>query len=746
MTNSVLALAMMGVLHTPVQDKVVDLSVKGSTLRVIADELGKEAGWKPTLDPSVENEVLVLRTKGMTVPVLIAKISEVTGTKWLQNGDQMLIQPDFTVRNAALAKVKAENAKQIIEARTKYYESLKPQKYKDGEEEFTYDPDKESLLLGSMVRGLSDQFLTSLAPGQRVVLSTNPTSMQRALGRIDVQAITDWIARENESRKVSEEDRQQMANDPEYQQYIEMFGNQMEQMMPKPITEAPQKVLLVAERSGRTDFDPIAITISLRVMGAKGNVLLENQMALSSEGDEYYDGMTAVATQEVRSAAEARGIPMPAGQEVQEPPRKPMPGDDILLTPSADVKTIFDASHINFKDLTATKMSARARELMMRTDLYEPMQFELGEFLYEAAEKRNMNLVALLPDFVNQYSEELPKKLIDVRESFPGFDLNETEADGWWSILPKEPAAVWAKRMDRRVLAGTLIAAQNKLFVPLDVLSTFMFRFPDAESNPMVSQRLRIFAPQMQNIMGGVGDDSQMMRVFGGMTQQERQVMRNGGSIPIAGLSAGPRSVLQEKFFGYRPTISPVDIEKDLNPQSPVDMMSGMMGMGMMLGGGGAGQTEPTELMPVGLPGNGMVSMRVNRENYMIALSKDGSMLPSVPPFGRIELSFLALMMKSPDVMNQMQEVNQMLQNLRTGVRDQLHMVVLIAPGQGAKSILSDPHDPDMSTSYSISNLPPAVRQQMDADSEALSKSPMGKFFEAMGGMGGMGGGGVIKP
>lgn len=738
MTSSVLALAMMGVLHTPNQDKVVDLAVKGATLRVVAEQIGQEAGWTPTFDPSVENEVLVLRTKGLSAEILISKISEVTGTKWTLNGDQMMIQPDFSVRNNALAAVRAKNAKAVIDARTEYYESLKPQKYKDGEEEFTYEPEKEALLIGDMIRGLSDQFLTGIGPGQRIVLSSNPTSMQRPLGRVNVQAITEWIARENESRKMSEEERQQMADDPEYQKYIEMMGGLGEAMMPKPITEAPQKVLLVVERSGRTDFDPLYIQITLRVMGAKGNVLIETQASLSPDGERYYGrGMAGVAVDTVSSEAISDGE-----DEPKAPPRKPMPGDEIPMTISPEVQGVFDATNVDFKDIASTKMSSKVRELMMRTDLYDPMQFEMGEFLYEAADKRNLNFVGLLPDYVMQYGGALPKKFVDVRLKFSQYELNEKEEGGWWTVLPTEPAKVWTKRMDRRALTGTLMAAQSRLFIPLDVLSTFMFRFPDAEANTMVSQRLHMFAPQMQNVMGALGDDSHMLRVFGGMTQQERQMMRNGGSLPIGRLSSGARSVLQEKFFGFMPTITSVDVDKDLKPQTPAEMMSGMMGMGMMFGSGGAGGSEPTEIMPTGLPMNGMVTMKVNRESYMIAMSKDGNLLPNVPPFGRTELAFLSLMMNNAEVASQMQEVNQMLQNLKTGVRDQLHMVVVVAPGQGAKAVLSDPHEPDMNATYSINNLPPAIKQQMDADGDALAKSPMGQIFGTMGGMGG----GVIKP
>jgi|GEM_PF-4245081 len=744
MTSSILALAMMGVLHAPIQDTAVDLAVKGSTLRVIGEELGKQAGWTPTFDPSVENEVLVLRVKGLKAEDVVAKIAAVTGTKWTLNGDQMMVQPDFTVRNAALAAVKAKNAKTVSEARVRYYETLKPQTFKEGEEEFTYEPEKEALILGEMIRGLSDQFLTSITPGQRIVLSSNPTSMQRGLGRVNVQAITEWIARENESRKMGEEERQQMMNDPEYQQYMEMFGGRMDEMMPKPITEEPQKVLLIAERFGRTDFDPLSITITLKVMGAQGNSLVETQTVLSEEGDEYYSqGMAGVAVA-TRELSESGMIP---GQEPSdEPARKPMPGDEIPMTISEEVKAVFDATNVDYENPLATTMSPNARELMMRVDLYDPMQFEIGEFLYEGAEKRNLNFVGVLPDYIRQYGNELPEKFGEVRDRFPEFDLKETEEGGWWSVLPEEPAEVWADRMDRRALTGTLMAAQNRLFVPLDVLSTFMFRFPSANENTMVSQRLRLFAPQMQSLMGGFGDEDDMMRVFGGMTQQERQVMRNGGSIPIARLSAGPRSVLQEKFFGYMPSVSPVDMEKDLNTGNPVDTVNDMMGMGMSMGMYGRTGTEPTEIMPTGLPANGSVTMRVNRESYMVALSADGGLVANVPPFGRTELAFLSMMMKSAEVMAEMQEVNQMFQNLRTGVRDQLHMVVLIAPGKGAKSVLSDPQDPDMNTKYSISNLPVAVQQQMEADAAAIQKSPMGKFFEAMGGMGGLGGGGPIKP
>ena len=743
MITSILALAMMGTAKSPVQDAQLDLAVQGATLRAVGAEIGEKMGWDVVMDPSVESEVLVLRTKGQSASAVIAKISEVTGTRWIANGDQMLVQPDFDARNRELAKARMENSTKIIEAKKKFLEGMGPQTYKDEDgEEFTFEPDNDRILIGEMIAGLTDQFLTSIGPGQRVVLSSNPTPMQRALGRFNAQRITDWIKSENEGRQISEEDRLNMINDPEYQQYIQMFGGSMDQMMPKPITEAPQKVLLIVERSGRTEYDTPRLQITLKVQGQTGNTLLStNAMLTAGGGSEfYYPGMSEAVEIAVES-----GIPIP-GQETEQPePRKPMPGDDLAMTVSEDVKAIHEATNVDFENPLGMKMSPKARDMMMRVDLYEPMRYEVGEFLFEAAEKMDKTLVVHLPDRLIQYGNDLPTKFGEVRDRFDAYGIEEKTDGDFWMVTPKKPGMAWTTRMDRKALAGTLSEAQNRMFLSLDTLATFKYRFPDADRNSISAHRLGVFAPQMEGALMG-GSSNSMIRLYGAMSVGERQALRSNGSLTLGRLSSAARGVLQEMFFGFGGSVESVDIDKDLAPADPAGMMGDMMGMGGAFLGGGVQGTEPTEVMPNGLPANGIIAMKTHQETYLMAVTKEGGVSPGLPPIGRMELAMVSLMMKNPQFLAEMDQYAEVLRNLRAGSRDNLHLVVMTAPKMGKKGVLTDARDPDMTKVYGLTNLPEALRAQMDADREALEKSPMGKFFEMMGGGGFGGPGGPIKP
>ncbi|MBS1712522.1 MAG: hypothetical protein JSS71_12430 [Armatimonadetes bacterium] len=741
MTLSLLAAALIGTRFAPAQDAKLDLAVPGATLSAISQEVGAQLGARVILDPSVANDLAVVWLKGKPASEVLAKIGEVTATKWTLAGDVLTVTPDMEARNREFAKVRAKNTEAILKARKAFFDNLQPKKYKDEDgKEYEYDAPNEQYLIGDLLRNVPEQTLISLAPGQRLVLSSRPTAMQRPLGRFDSKRVMDWIADTNKQFDQSEEEMQQMRDDPEYQQYMQIWGEAFMDSMPKKITEAPQKLLLILERDNESEFEEVSIHVVVRVQGASSKSLLTTEAWLGEEMGAYEVVGDAVA-QQTTTAAPARAA---GSDEGQGEPRKAMPGDEIPIEFSSDAMLLRDAwGSTNPENGMpgVPKMSRRTMELLADPVSYEPMRYEIGEVLMQAAEKRGLPLVAAMIDEIDTDSRDMPKTLGALRDELPYYEMDESEADGWWQFKLSNPAPNWAKRVDRAALAGLLKESLTRTFVSLDTLATFVYRFPMALSNTVSGSRLRLVAPQLAQSFTGVQDPS-LLRFYGSMSFGERQRLKQNGSIPLGALSSEAQRELSRKFFGAGASLDPVDLEKDLGDKDLVQMISGSIGMGMAFGG--MTGHEPTEAMPNGLPREGIVAMKVNKDDYLLPMGKEGGLINSLPPFGRAELAFFSLLMKNPEFMAQMDQFGEVLSYMRSGKRDNLHIAVLVAPKLGTKGTLSDMHEPDMAHVYSLMNLPPAMKQQMDADGAALQNSPFGKMFEQMGSMGGPSG--PIKP
>lgn len=738
MTTSLIVAALMGNLRHPSQDAQLDLAIPGATLASVSQQIGTQLGARVILDPSVANDLVVIWVKSKPASQVMQKIGEATATKWTLTDGVLTVSSDSAVRSQEFAKVRAQNAKDILESKRTFLENLKPQKYKDDDgEEYEYEPATEQYLIGDLLRNVPDQTLTSIQPGQRLVLSSRPTPMQRPLGRFDSKRVMDWIA-ENNAQFEGTEGAEDYQNDPEYQQYIQMFGQEMLEMMPKPIKEQPQKLLLILERDNESEFEEVSIHVQVRVQGASTLTLLSTDTWLGSqsEGEVFAE---AVDQQTVSAPARA------AGTQDHEEPRKPMPGDDIKIEFSKDallLRAAWGDSDSQTGMPSMPKVSGRVKELLADPVTYEPMRYEIGEVLMQAAEKRGLPLVAPMIDEIDIYERDMPKTLGDLRDELPWYEMEEAEKDGWWQFSLTDPAPNWAKRMDRQALAALLQESAKKTFVSLDNLATFIYRFPAANQNTVANSRLKIVAPQLMSSFGG-GNELDMMRLYGSMSPGERQRLKQSGSITIGALSSNTQSELSRQIFGAGGSLMPVDPQKDLADQDIVKMVSGSFGMGMGMGYGYAGH-EPTEALPNGLPRNGVLGAKVDTDNYLVAMGPEGGLVSGLPPLGRAELAMLALMMKNPEFLAQMDQYGEMLRFLRTGRRETIRLAALVAPKLGIKGSLQDLKEPDMANAYTLTNLPGPLKTQVEADLQTLQNSPLAKMLEQMGSMGSPSG--PIKP
>ncbi|MBX3115598.1 MAG: hypothetical protein KF836_13615 [Fimbriimonadaceae bacterium] len=718
------------------QTPALNLEFHGGTLSTLAKDIEAQTGWKLNVHPEVANDIVVVYSNGESTENIIKQLAKATASTWALNGDEMQILPDVTMRNQQWQTSQQAYNQQVIKARQTYLNSVKKRTIKDDDgEEYEYEPELEQKILAELIANAPVQTFTSLQPGGRVVLSSNPNRIQVALGRFNAQDVTEWIKQHNESVKLMNDpslggDVEGMGIDPEYMNMI--MG-----MMPKQeeIKEPPAKMLLVISRSRRGMFGGGGITCTAKVIGRTGKTLLQTSTNL---GGGYYGELVAVSAEAMSSTSD----------QEQEPKKVEKPGDDLKIDWPEETKQVKDALRIDFDPSAANlSMPKKVREILLRPDLYEPMKYELGDGLIATAKLLKKPLVAVVPDEIFQFSEELPETIGAFRESLQAHDVVELEEGGWLVFAPKDPAKTRSERVSRIALTQMLALGQNRMFLPLDPIADFVYQYPKASENSVASNVMRMFAPQIFMSIFGETSSTDHLRLYGSMSRAHRNSLKTGTPLQVNQMPPATRTVVEQLVFGADGKISAVNPETALEPMSVSKMMQDMMGMGMSMGaGGGVGTEEPTELFPNGLPPAGRLAMKAHKTQYLVAVSADGSAMKMNMPFGRMELAVWGLLSKNPSFMAEMGNMDSYFRNMRAGYRNELKFAMFLTPSLGFSGELLDIEEPDMNRKYSIYDLPDGLKQQVAGDITELEASPFGKMMQMMGDGGFGNGGGTIKP
>jgi len=743
MAASLFVLATLGsAALSSIQDPKLELDFPGGTLTTLAKEIETQTGWKLTVHPDVANDVVVVYSNGKDSTEILKQLAKVTATTWTLDGDQMQVLPDINVRQRQSQEALQKYAAELTKARQEYLNSMVKRKIKDEDgEEYEYEPELEQRILASLIANVPIQTLTNLRPGGRIVLSSNPNRAQVALGRFNAQDVQLWINQHNEMVKTmneSEFDNEEIEGiDPEL---LKMMG---EAQKPQEIKEAPAKMLLVLSRSrgfGMFGGGNKSIQITAKVIGQSGKTLLQTMTSIGAGYSGMFEAAVAV------SSGEQISIPTRPGDD-EPPPKAKLPGDDLKIAFSEETKLVKEALRMDFNpESTKLTMTKKIRDILMRPDLYEPMRYELGDGLVAAAKALKKPVIASLPDEIFSFSDKMPETVGEFRETLNIHSVVQSDEDGWWTVVPKEPTDVRATRVSRVALAEMLAIGQNRMFLPLDPIANFVYQNPDAAENAVASTVLRMFAPHIFMTMFGGNTSTDHLRLYGSLNSGQRKAVRNGTPLQVAQMTQSTRSIVDMLVFGADGRISAINPESVLEPVSVAKLMQDSFGMGMSMYGGGMNGEEPTEAFPNGLPPAGRLAMKAHTTQYLVAVSADGSPMKSNMPFGRMELAMWGMLSKNPTFLAELGNMDHYFRNMRAGNRTELKFAMFLTPNLGFNGELLDIEEPDKSRKYSIYDLPPGLKEQVAGDIVELEASPFGKMMQMMG-EGGFGGAPpVIKP
>lgn len=706
---------------------------------VALSEISKQAGMRLTVSPQVAKEIVVMSFKGVSLDDVKTQIAKVCSAKWeIADGGEMLV-PDLVQRRQEEQKERAETTARIAKELKSLVESLNPPK-KDPK--VKVDPEEAEMEQMMMFRsgGAANKAVIKLAAAigatnfasmdgkARVVYSTNPTRMQKPMvGNYNVilgQLVAEYNAELVQKQKDrANNPREENAQTKRMREMMQMFGGADEDEV-TPIEGTPSKAILVCSRQQLMG----GISLQLKVFNEKGKVVIRGSHMIATGG-----GMFDAGEMMEDYDFGPDGLPKQKAQTTAEPGEKPIVFSD-------STKELGEMSNFMTMGSSTKKMSEELRMKLLNPDQYDPLSFSHSEALLALAAQKGKPLIACLPDNMESYmSMFMPKAEALTPSAYVKSirDVAFVSTDGQFVyVKPLESAKSRRERIDRIALGMFLRAVENKGSVSLDDLAAYAQKSNSPMEDSLAMTYFMIFAPNaIQSGMGGqVSWD--MLRFYGGLSTLQKKNMAEGERLGFNQLNPIQTAALRQMAFGPETAL----IVDNPNAKKPDFELPSFM-RGAMFGAlGNDYRSEPTELMPNGLPGDGFVELKLTQDS----IAKPTGNIPAMfgnAVMGADELAMLRLFKDMPG-MEQMSAMMPAIDEVRLGERSVYDFKFIFGQGVTMDKSLNDDRMSSKSPVVKMANLPAEFSKKIDDRLAAFKKLP---FFDPAFFQGG-GGGGVPPP
>jgi len=697
-------------------------------------EIGKQASLHLEAVPAISSEVLILRVKDVPLDELMKRIATTTSGEWQPiDGGYRLIpnnlvrrQEEQTEKNAyvaGLSKTLGELVKSLNPPPPPKNTGTKTKG--KGEDDAAAEEMAAQFGFGAsqtpagkavikLMQGIGVQNLASIDEKSRIVYSTNPTRMQRALPGNWNAVLTQLVTEHNTyATKLQKEKAENAVNAVEETEQMkklkEMFGNFEDDM--KPIEGTPTKAILVCSRQQLFG----GLSIVLKVYNEKGQVIITGEQTLASVDSDF-----SQLVQE--KVAEAKGEKKPTQTPVAEKP----------IEFSATTKE-FQAS-TNFMTMATggSKLSDELKVKLLNPEMYDPLSFADSEALIEIANRRNEQLVADLPDEMQSIfgmaisttggGEGGASKNVTPTAYLAQIKNNVavTEADGWLTAKAVKPAEARRKRFDRAALGQFIRAADAKGAISLDDLAAYALKADSPMENQGPMMYIIMFAPNaMQSGLQGA-TDWDMLRFYGALSPTSKKMLVDGGRLPFSQLNPTQAAALRQMAFGPNESLTLDEDEKKGDTGLPKIWKSMFM-----RAAGGDYRTEPTEVMPNGLPAEGFVTLNFTNEHVAKATGNVPAMMANAT-LGADELALFKFMSES-ESMQQFSAMMPKIEEVKLGKREVYDFKFIVAQGVSMSQSLNNDSFDSRQGSVKMTNLPDDFQKQIQERMAVIKKLP---FFD----------------
>ncbi|MBL8065023.1 MAG: hypothetical protein JNM34_04090, partial [Chthonomonadaceae bacterium] len=569
------------------QDPEITYRTVAAPVSKVLSELSSASGAKLTCTPDMAKEIIVVAVKSQPLSVVKAKIADVVVGSWAKQSDGgETLSADGAKRSAASRASLILRTANFEKDLKRLAKSLNPRpKPKDqGEEELSYSAGQK--LLATVASNLTAADLASLKPGDRVVYATSPTRSQLQLRAPGLeQAVAAYVKDHNTQVSKSELDRGSMDEKAKAAlAKIEALG------LPgfeKPINGQPSKILLVAEVDVDGFYSGDTVSLKALILDTNGDVVANEETSVG-RGIE-------VSRDEASLVGEDKSV---NDQDKDKPQVDPRLKKAFELSPLSSELAAFDDI-----DPTSGPQKNPSPELVSRLlqpDVYDPHSFAESEGTIALADALESNLVAYMSDSESGSMMTFHSKSIDLaelRDSIAADSrLTFESKDGWMTIKPKDIVRESRSRFDRKDLSKLLGSTKDSMSLSLDALAAYAVKNPPLDETPPVETSLMVLSPGSMLPMAMGKNKWPVLRLYGSLSASERATLRAGNAVQFSRLTPGPQNIVRRLVFGAgtRLQTGPTDDKLKL----PWMFMEGSSRNKSF-------KSEPTEVMPGGLPGQG---------------------------------------------------------------------------------------------------------------------------------------------
>jgi hypothetical protein len=234
------------------------------------------------------------------------------------------------------------------------------------------------------------------------------------------------------------------------------------------------------------------------------------------------------------------------------------------------------------------------RQELLHPDEFEPLSLCVGRALLAVAKAQNENLAALLSDrFIGalyQMTASESMTIDQVLNPISAFGRIE-EGNGWLIVRPLTPAFNRSINVKRDKLAAYLGKATSEKGMTMEQLANWSMQLPDTRDNSLP----RRYELLLRGTQTGPIQDENVLRLYGGMTAEQRTAATSGAGLPVSTLSEVSAEAFNRLIFGFGAGLS-FDLVQ--TPDHPIDF-DWINGLGR----------EPSEALANGLLANGRLKI-----------------------------------------------------------------------------------------------------------------------------------------
>lgn len=727
----------------------ITLEQRATTLGMLVDTLAEQTKKPLAISPELRGDVFLLWVHDVPVQDVLDRIAKCAYGKWVDDKDGRLrLYPDNALmHDIAVAKLKKETARvrklidDFVKAKSEdsAVEVMSDAAADDAEAtpappepaeapantksqeilERPLPPDPDNTLMRVLLSQVSADKLAGMYPGTRIVYAYPATSVQYPFGNIG-GAVAAWTQQNNNLCKALEEQKAKnpvqpdQTEKPEFVQIMEsMFNDRFER---KPSAQLPAKVTLGIVRGGSGFMRFLSsggYTLEMKVFDHKGDILtkMSTQLGSFNWSEEYeIDPATRRPKKKEKQynrPAWVKDEAIPVSDDSKEYAKLTNMSDPVTLMtykPSEDFSKKF-ADPVN----------------------YDPLSFTASDELFAFAKTHQLQLIASLSDDTSNSSTiymdsgKVETKTGGVYDRFAQYeDTGIEKTDSWFVVFPKDPAAARAVRVDRFALKKLITASKDKEIPSLDDAADYAAANEPPSTTPIVNPYIFFYAPNLMDMMPTKIGDWNVLRVYGLLSQSQRDALKNGQRISFGALVSAQMAATRRLLFGpdvRLMTQADFDNQRKLEEANPMFTFMSMWVPSV----GRDYKTDPTEVMPSGVPPQGWISGTVVDE-MMVVMSSSESKNDQFKMLGAVGANELAAIQSFLKMAEDEMPAIPKIDRFKSGRRIVLNLKFNVATDVFMSDKLVENRMSKDAKALRYDELPGEFRQIVDAASKKMEK------------------------